>query len=138
MIVPEVAVIVAMRLLAFVVPDENVTCAFPVASVVMRPAERMPVSAEKLIATPGSAALAALSAVAVMVTVFELSDLTLVADEERLSALATGGGNVPGVVEVVVPDPPPPHALRRVATNHRPHSDFAVAEILITRTPVAY
>ena len=128
---------VAMRLLASVVPDEKVTCAFPVTSVVMLPPERMPVSAEKLIATPGSAALAALSAVAVIVTVFELSDLTLVADAERLNALATGGGCVPGVV-VVVPDPPPPHALRRDATNHKPHSDFAVEEILITRTPAGY
>ena len=137
MIVPAVAVIVAMRLLAFVVPDENVTCALPKASVVTVPEERIPVSAEKFTTTLGSAALAAESAVAVIVIVFELSDLTLVADAERLRALATGGGGVAGVV-VGVPDPPPPHALRRVATNHKPHSDLTVEEILITRTPAAY
>ena len=108
-----VAVIVAVLVATFVVPDENVTTALPVASLVADDADKIPVSAENVMGTPDTTALDALITVAVIVTVVLLSDATEVDDALSEIAAAVGAG-VTGVTGVVVelPDPPPPQALK--------------------------
>jgi hypothetical protein len=89
--VPADAVIVAVRLAFSNVPDEKVTDAIPVASVVTVPALSRPVSVLKVIVSLGTAALPELTAAIVIVALFELSDFTVVgaADIWRL-AIAVG------------------------------------------------
>ena len=81
-----VAVIVAVRVAGFVVPDENVTVAFPVESVTAEPTLSTPVLAEKVTVTPGRAALEPSSTIAEMVEVVLLSDATVVAEALRLTS----------------------------------------------------
>ena len=132
-----VATIVAVRVLALLVPAEKVTVALPDASLTVLDALRKPLSAENVTGTPDTAALEVLTTVAVIVAELLLSDATEVRDELTLIAEAdgVGGGGVVGVV--VVPEPPPPHALNTVATNHKPTNVLTFDEILITRTPTA-
>lgn len=76
--VPAVAVIVAVRLALLAAPEENVAVALPVASVVTVEVESRPVSALRLISTPGTDELVALTARIVIVLEFELSVLIVV------------------------------------------------------------
>lgn len=133
-----VAVIVAVRLLGFVVPEENVTVALPDVSDTAEPSERNPVSAENAMVTPETAALAASTTVAVRVVVVLLSDATLVCEALRLMAAAAGGGVITGggVVDVVL-DPPPPQALKALETINTTKSQTILDEILFTCTPTA-
>ncbi len=132
-----VAVIVAVRLLGFELPEENVTVALPDTSDRAEPSERNPVSAENAMVTPETAALAASTTVAVMVVVVLLSDATLVCEALRLMAAAAGGGVTTGGGVVVVPDPPPPQALKMLETINTTKSQTILDEILFTCTPTA-
>ena len=104
--VPEVAVIVAVRLIALG-PAENVTVALPVVSVVISDAPRIPVSVVKVIFTLDTRALEASNAVTVIVVVAESLEGTVGDEAERLREAAEG---VVGVVPVSVL---PPHPLRQ-------------------------
>jgi hypothetical protein len=108
-----VATIVAVRVAALE-PDENVTVALPVVSLVALDALSKPLSTENAIGTPDTAALDASVTVAVIVAVPVLSELTVEVDVETLIAAAVGV-TVTGVVVLVDDElePPPPQALNR-------------------------
>ena len=110
-----VAVIVAVRVATLAVPEEKVTVALPVASLVAELAERKPVSAEKVIGTPAIAAFDESVTVAVIVVDALLSAGTLSVDADTLIAFATG---VVGPVGVVFVEFPPPPQAAKVAMIH--------------------
>ncbi len=113
-----VAVIVAVRVVAFETPDENVTVALPVESLLTELAVRKPVSAENVTGTPDTAAFDASVTTAVIVVVVLLSDATLVDDAPRLMAAAVGTGTgVAAVGELLELLPPPPHAVSRLSSD---------------------
>jgi hypothetical protein len=125
-----VAMIVAVRVAAFE-PDENVTVALPVESLVALDRLSRPLSAENAIGTPDTAALDESVTVAVTVAVPVLSDDTVEADVDRLIAAAVGVGVT--VVVVVVDDeldPPPPQALNRANSANARQDEKARAKKL--------
>lgn len=108
---PDVAVIVAVRLIGPFVPppDENVKVAVPSVPVVTVAALRLPVSALIVISMPDNAALEEFFAVMVIVEDVEPSDFTVGGEAKRSSEAAVG---VVGVVPVSV-SLLPPHPLRQ-------------------------
>ena len=123
-----VAVIVAVRVVAFAAPDENVAVAWPDVSLTAELTERKPVSAENVIGTLATAALFASVTVAVIVTDALLSLATFVAEVLNVIAEAVGVVGVVGVVDVPVdveldPPPPPPQAAR-ISSNATAKKDW--------------
>ena len=111
--VPAAAVTVAVRFAKLVVPDLKVNVVVPSAPVVAVDELTMPVSVDKVTMTPGTAALAALSAVMVIVVVPELSEGTVVGEAASVMVVATAE------VEVGVVTPLPPQLASKavIAAN---------------------
>jgi glutamate synthase (NADPH) large chain len=131
-----VAVMVAVRFVLFIVPEEKVAVILPSTPVVADAVLSCPVEACSVITWPDTTALLESSAVAVMVTESELSLLTLVAlvASERLLA-----------VEVVVPPelelPPPPlqpEKIESVAANRKNAENLETTGLKKFRTPTSH
>ena len=113
---PDVAVIVAVRLIGPFVPppDENVAVAVPVSSVVTVGGTTLPVSVLIVIVTSDKAAFEAFNAVMVIVEVVVPSDLTVGGEAIRSREAA--------VVVVPVPPVPPPSAVGGYPSGRRNRS----------------
>jgi len=106
--VPAVAVMVAVRLI-LLAPGEKVTVtgAAPVPVVIVG-SLKIPLSALKVATTPDTVAFAAFNATMVIVVEFKPSELTVGGSAKREKEVAGG------VVEAVVPLPPPPQPASSV------------------------